>query len=216
MEAESFKARTGPKEARPAAPHCSALFSAMNGAFSLNDLNILLLAEKDDVQGAMFREHFHNFHNVNVIKTFDEDLDSIDCLAIPSASSYAHRGNEITDYYTRYEKGLLLVTSGLKTLAVHQGIFGPGRNGLLALLCESFTRFLSQLHDSSSISLPAADQLSLRCLPRSLTNRPTSPDVATPSLWASTVGYPRRQETSFSSTSRRSFLENSNPVPHSL
>ena len=68
---------------------------------SLNNLSLLLVAERDDVQGGMFREYFHNFPNVTVTKNPFEDLEVVDCLVIPTASSYCEKGNEITDYYMR-------------------------------------------------------------------------------------------------------------------
>jgi len=59
----------------------------------------MLVSERDDAQGGLFREYFHNFPNVTVTKNPFEDLEVVDCLVIPCPSSYCERGNEITDYY---------------------------------------------------------------------------------------------------------------------
>lgn len=68
----------------------------------LSDLSILLLSEKDDTQGGLFQEHFHNFPNASVTKNPFEDLETVDCLVIPCASSYCSRDNEIAEQYFRY------------------------------------------------------------------------------------------------------------------
>lgn len=75
----------------------------MSVATKLNDISILLVSERDDAQGGLFREYFHNFPNVSVTKNPFEDLETVDCLVIPVASSYCIRDNEIAEYYFRYD-----------------------------------------------------------------------------------------------------------------
>ena len=71
----------------------------MSRPSSLNDLSLLLVSERDDAQGGLFREYFHTFPNVSVTKSPFDELEVIDCLVIPCPSSYCERGNDITDYY---------------------------------------------------------------------------------------------------------------------
>lgn len=69
----------------------------------LNNLNILLVSENDDIQGIAFQEYFLNFSNVLVTKNLFEEYETIDCLVIPSPSSFfTQKENEVTDYYLRY------------------------------------------------------------------------------------------------------------------
>ena len=74
----------------------------------------MLVSERDDAQGGLVREYFHNFPNVTVTKNPFEDLELVDCLVIPCPSSYCEKGNEITDYYMRYVTAYLVTLQGYK------------------------------------------------------------------------------------------------------
>lgn len=67
----------------------------------VNNLSIILIADNDSVQGAIFQEYFHNYPSVSVTKNPFEELSVIDCLVLPCPSSFGYTGHSMIESYLK-------------------------------------------------------------------------------------------------------------------